>query len=183
MAEEQPVENENDDNGTEKSATKSDTDKAMTEKKIEKVPVKNSSSKLAVVLVRGLAKTPNTIKRALALLNISRKNECVLLDNNPVNKGMINKVKDYVAWGEVSEQTIKELVEKRGRLFQGREEDRKGKYKYNYLEYGGKKYRKSFHLNPPQKGFGRKGIKMAFKVGGALGYRGEKMNDLIVRMI
>ena len=36
-------------------------------------------------------------------------------------------------------------------------------------------------LAPPRKGHG--GIKRAFRVGGALGYRGEEINELLMRMI
>ena len=43
--------------------------------------------------------------------------------------------------------------------------------------------KKVFRLKPPSKGFERKGIKMSFKEGGALGYRGEKINELLERMI
>lgn len=38
-------------------------------------------------------------------------------------------------------------------------------------------------LNPPRKGFERGGIKRAFKAGGVLGYRAEKINDLLNKMI
>ena len=37
-----------------------------------------------------------------------------------------------------------------------------------------------FRLHPPRKGY--EGIKRSFKEGGALGYRGEKINHLIRRM-
>ena len=47
----------------------------------------------------------------------------------------------------------------------------------------GKKIKPFFRLNPPAKGFGRKGIKVSFKAKGALGYRADKINDLIKRMI
>ena len=40
-----------------------------------------------------------------------------------------------------------------------------------------------FRLSPPVKGFDRKGIKVQFSLGGALGYRKEKINDLIKRMV
>jgi len=38
-----------------------------------------------------------------------------------------------------------------------------------------------FRLAPPVKGY--EGIKRSFKEGGALGYRGKKINDLIWRMM
>ena len=40
-----------------------------------------------------------------------------------------------------------------------------------------------FKLNPPRSGFERKGIKVPFSLGGALGYRKNNINDLIKRMV
>jgi len=40
-----------------------------------------------------------------------------------------------------------------------------------------------FRLKPPKKGFGRRGIKKPYSIGGALGYRASDINDLISRMI
>ena len=40
-----------------------------------------------------------------------------------------------------------------------------------------------FKLSPPRRGFERKGIKIPFSMGGALGYRKNKINDLIQRMV
>ena len=40
-----------------------------------------------------------------------------------------------------------------------------------------------FRLNPPRKGWEGKGIKKSYSVGGALGYRGKAINDLIKRML
>ena len=149
----------------------------------ESVATEASTKLLAVVLVRGLVKVSQPVKDTLALLNLNRKNHCVVIKGNPVNLGMIKKVKDYIAWGEIDEKTYQQLVEKRGEEYQSRLTDRKEKYNYNTLEVAGKKYKPYFRLNPPQKGFGRKGIKVAFKAGGALGYRAEKINDLIIRML
>ena len=141
------------------------------------------SGKLAIVLVRGVVGVTQSVKDTLSLLRLNRKNHCVVIDNNPVNLGMIKKVKDFITWGEIDEGIFKELVEKRGEEFQARLTDRKEKYSYKSLEISGKKYKPYFRLNPPQKGFGRKGIKIAFKIGGGLGYRAEKINDLIKRML
>ncbi len=143
----------------------------------------SQENKLAAILVRGLAKTPGKIKDSLAMLRLLRKNQCVIVENEPVGQGMLKKVKDYITWGEIDEETFRELVAKRGAEWKGRIQDRKGKYNYTLLEINGKKYRPCFHLNPPRKGFGRKGIKVSFKAGGALGYRGGKINDLLKRMI
>ncbi len=135
---------------------------------------KTSKGKLAVVLVRGMVKVVKPVQETLMMLNLNRKNHCVVIDDTPAYKGMLLKVKDYITWGEIDEATFAELVRKRGQLSDGR-----GKS----VEINGKKYKRHFALNPPLKGFGRKGIKTSFKVGGGLGYRGEKMNNLVKRML
>lgn len=143
----------------------------------------NPEQKIAVILVRGFVGVSKPIKDTLLMLHLRRKNNCVILPSTPEFKGMIQKVKDYVTWGEIDEEVFKELVEKKGSEYKGRLSDRKEKYKFPYFELNGKKYKKYFRLNPPKKGFGRKGIKIPFKVGGGLGSRGEEINDLIQRML
>jgi large subunit ribosomal protein L30 len=114
------------------------------------------NEKIAVVLVRGSIGVSRPMRDTLLFLNLKRKNGCTVLDKTPTVVGMVRKVKDLVTWGEVSPETINRL----------------------------KKHTKNriISLHPPRKGFGRKGIKAPFSIGGALGYRGEKMNDLIERM-
>ncbi len=146
-------------------------------------PQTGTKAKLAVVLVRGLIDLNRPTRDTLQALRLHRKNHCVVIADTPVNRGMINHVKDLVAWGTVTEETFGELVAKRGIEFRARQTDSREHYHYRCLEYQGKKYKPYFALNPPLKGFGRKGIKVAFRAGGALGNRGEKINDLLKRMM
>ncbi len=119
-----------------------------------------NSEKIAVIRIKGLVNIKKTVEDTLNMLRLYRKNYCVVLENKPEIIGMVRKAKDYITWGEINDDTLKLLIEKR------RENDKK-----------------FFRLQPPRKGFGRKGTKKPFSVGGALGYRGEKINELIKRMI
>ncbi|MBU1946312.1 MAG: 50S ribosomal protein L30 [Nanoarchaeota archaeon] len=141
--------------------------------------------KIAIIRVRGAVNLNYEVKETMNLLRLYRKNFCVVVDNTPSIQGMIKKVKDYVTYGELDDLIYKELVEKRGEEFKGREEDRKGKIKYSnkFITINNKKIKPFFRLSPPKKGFGRKGIKVSFRSHGALGYRADKINDLIKRMI
>lgn len=122
---------------------------------------------LAVVLVRGLICSRSDVRDTLVMLRLLRKNACVLVPDTPGVRGMLRKAKDYVTWGRIDTETRKKLeVHTKVR----------GKSKTT-----GKTA--VFHLHPPRKGFGRKGVKQGFVAGGALGDRGEKMNDLLQRMI
>lgn len=148
------------------------------------VAAASQGQKLAIILVRGMAKSREVIQGTLNLLRLHRKNHCVLAADNPSVRGMLQQAKDYLTWGEITQEMETELMERRGQIYQGRVTDRKGKYTYRtFFDYNGKKYKPFFALQPPKKGFGRKGIKVAFRAGGALGYRGEKINDLIKRML
>lgn len=144
----------------------------------------SENKKIAVVRIRGSVNLDPGVKKTLDLLRLYRKNYCVILPNTQVNVGMVKKVKDYVTWGDVTDETFNELVQKRGEEFKGPESDKKQKVKSNdFVEIDGKKLKKFFRLSPPVKGFGRKGIKRSFKEGGALGNRQEQINDLIKRMM
>ncbi|MBU0471431.1 MAG: uL30 family ribosomal protein [Nanoarchaeota archaeon] len=123
--------------------------------------------KFVVVLIRGLIGITKTTKDTLFLLRLRKKHTCVVLENNASNKGMLQKVKDYVAYGEINDETLKLLISKRGKK-NPNNEDRTKPF---------------FELAPPKGGFERKGIKKSYNVGGALGYRGTKINDLIKRML
>src|SRR3989338_6835371 len=120
----------------------------MAQKENHKEQKDHKKGKLAIVLVRGMVKVVEPVKDTLAMLNLHRKNHCVVIDDNASNQGMLAKVKDYIAWGQIDDATFAELVHKRGQLLVGM-----GKG----LEVNGKKYKRFFALHPPRKGFERKG--------------------------
>lgn len=151
----------------------------------QKVEIKSADNKqLAAIRVRGLTMVRDRIQDTLNMLRLYKKNYCCVLPNNVVYAGMLKKVKDYITWGEIDEDTFNILISKRGEEFNGREADSKKKIKYNdFMIINNKKIKRYFRLNAPRKGFGRKGIKYPYQSGGALGYRGNAINDLIKRMV
>ena len=152
--------------------------------KMTKEESKEKNGKIVIVRVRGTIDAKNDIDRTLNQLRLYKKNYCVVVPSNESYAGMVNKVNDYVTWGNLDEETYNLLVEKKGEEYRGRVSDKKEKIKYNhFLTVNEKKIKKFFRLNSPRKGYGRKGIKTTFNKGGALGYRGEKINDLIKRMV
>ncbi|UCD04272.1 MAG: 50S ribosomal protein L30 [Candidatus Woesearchaeota archaeon] len=154
--------------------------------------------RIAIIRVRGEVNVSQEIKDTLKMLRLFRKNYCTIISNTPHYLGMINKIRDYVTFGEISADSFSELLEKRGHI------SKKQKLTDKYVKEKTKKsikdfskdfiafkkelndipgLKKFFRLHPPLKGFERAGIKKAYSVGGALGYRGDKINDLIQRMI
>ena len=142
-----------------------------TEKKVEKreKKVSEKAKQIAVIRIRGSIRVNKEIKDTLNMLRLYKRNYCVIISSTPSILGMLQKVKDYTTWGEINDETLKLLKDKRLE----KTKDKKGKD----VE------KKFFRLSPPRGGFERKGTKAAFKVGGALGYRGDKINDLVKRMI
>tara|TARA_Y100000310_G_C20669529_1_gene809455 strand:+ start:837 stop:1220 length:384 start_codon:yes stop_codon:yes gene_type:complete len=126
-------------------------------------------SKLIVVRIRGDINLDDGIRKTLTFLRLLRKHACVVLDDTPALRGMIKRVQHYVTWGEASEELVKELAEKRGR----KTKDKDGK----------EKLKPFYALHPPRGGFERKGIKQPFSKGGVLGYRGDRINVLVKKMI
>ncbi len=124
-------------------------------------------AKIAIVRIRGGIRVDGEIKDTLEMLRLYRQNYCVVYEKTPSFIGMVKKVKDYVAWGEVDDDTVRLLAEKRG---EPRPDDKK-------------KLKPYFRLSPPKGGFEKKGIKKGYSEGGALGYRGDKIKDLILRMM
>jgi large subunit ribosomal protein L30 len=109
---------------------------------------------IAVVRLRGSIKTSKEIKDTLKMLQLNRVNTMILIEKNESMVGMIKKVDNFVAWGEISDELLGELKNK----------------------FTNKKIR----LKPPKGGL--KSIKKRFPKGN-LGYNGEKINDLIKRMM
>ncbi len=145
---------------------------------------KNKINNLAAVRVRGLTQISSKIENTLRMLRLYKNNYCIVVPNTSNYVGMLKKTKDYITWGEIDDETFKLLVNKRAEDFNGMEKDSKNKIKYkDYMFVENKKIKRYFRLNPPRKGFERKGIKHSYQNGGALGYRGKDINDLIKRMI
>ena len=140
----------------------------------------------AVIRIRGTVKIAPKISTTLELMNLKRVNNLTLMPENDQNLQMIKMVQDYTTYGIISDETLKELIEKRAFPI---DEAKKVDAKKAFADIkAGKKVSEAgiyncFRMSPPRKGYERKGIKKPFKLGGAAGDRKEKINDLIMRMI
>ena len=152
---------------------------------------------LAVVRIRGTVNVRRDVKDTLAMLRLHKPNHATLVPATPTHLGMLQKAKDYITWGEISEKTLANLLQKRGRLRGGKPLTPEYLKKLGFKSFlsaakalcAGKVTLKNFpelkpvfRLHPPSKGFKRT-VKRAFSEGGELGYRGEKINDLLERMM
>ncbi|MEW6295424.1 MAG: 50S ribosomal protein L30 [Candidatus Diapherotrites archaeon] len=152
---------------------------------------------LAVIRVRGSIRAGREFLDTMKMLKLTRVNHLVLFPEKKEIEGMIKKVQSFVTFGQINEITFEKLLEKRGKLKGDRKLDKEFLKKTGFnsikelskaLIEGRATLRKAgikevFRLRPPRKGFERKGIKKTFALGGALGNRREKINELILRMI
>ena len=135
-------------------------------KKAEKPTAQAAGAgRLAIMVLRGTIHAKKDIIATMNSLLLRQRLACVVVPDTPSNRAAAFKCKDYTTFGTITEETYKELVEKRG------EKGPDGKLK------------KYFRLHPPRGGFEKKGIKQPFGLGGALGHRKDKMNDLIKKML
>ena len=158
----------------------------------------SNQQRLAIIRIKGKPGLKKSVKDTFQMLRLYKKNHVVVVTSKPTYAGMLTKIQDAVTWGEIDEQTFKLLLEKRGKL-PGKEslteKYLKEKCNTTFDQFvkdfmTGKKELKDipglklfFKLNPPVHGFESKGIKTQFSMGGVLGYRKEKINELLRRMI
>jgi len=152
---------------------------------------------ICVVRIRGTVRASRDVRETLQMLHLTRNNYAVLIDDRPSFIGMLKVAQNFITWGEASKEIAHMLITKKGKLVGNK------KLTDEYAETAGFRsldklaeaifncsveYRKLpnvqpvFKLHPPTKGFKGK-IKKGYGTGGELGYRGEKINELIKRMV
>jgi large subunit ribosomal protein L30 len=138
-----------------------------------------------VIRIRGSINMKKDIKDTLAMLRLNRKMHCVLIKENDVMKGMLRKVRNWITWGEIDDDNLRLLIEKRGRkigekkLLNQEVEEAFKKIKEN--QKTPEEIKPVFRLTPPSKGF-KESVKQHYPKG-ELGYRGKEINELLKRMI
>ncbi|HUU76334.1 MAG TPA: 50S ribosomal protein L30 [Methanoregulaceae archaeon] len=150
----------------------------------------------AIVQVRGVINTRRDIKDTLKMLRLHHINHCVLVPDTPEYLGMIRKVKDFVAYGEIDASTVETILRTRGRVV-GNHPFTDEYVKENSTYEGIGEFAQALavgevrlidmpglkpvlRLHPPRKGY--KTIKRTYPQGGALGYYGKEINALLYKM-
>jgi large subunit ribosomal protein L30 len=151
---------------------------------------------VAAIRIRGVISASLDARETLKMLRLTKNNYAVLIDDRQSYLGMLSLVRDYVTYGEPSKEMVTELIKQRGRLLGNKKltEDYAQKNGYDSLEALASavfeckvEYQKLpriqpvFRLHPPTKGF-KHNIKRGYGSGGELGYRAEKIDELLKRM-
>ena len=152
-----------------------------------------------VVRVRSDVGVERSIKETLHMLNLTKVNHAVIIPDNPQYKGMLQKAKDYITWGDASSSTVESMLSNRGRMSGDKpltddivaesSDYKKIKDLAKAITDGDATVKdvpglkRVFRLHPPRGPKGWGGIKRTFTIGGALGPRGTEIEALIERMI
>ena len=153
---------------------------------------------LAVVRVRGMQQAGSRVQDTLHQLRLNRINHLVFVKQSPNVKGMLEAVKDYVTWGEVSAEMIAKVLLNRGEAV-----GKRIKLSDDFIKSNNAKYKSIIalskaiqadeaslsevrnlqpviRLHPPKGGY--ENNKRSYASGGTLGYRGKDIEMLLEKM-
>lgn len=139
---------------------------------------------IIVIRISGLVEIPKRAQETLYRMRLRRKYSAILLKDNAENRKLLNKIRSFVAYGNISPETLKELLEKRGELLN---KSSKKQDLSSIIESLEKKdleslgFKPFFRLHPPRGGVNTKDHFPIRK--GVLGDNKEKINDLVRRML
>jgi len=116
---------------------------------------------IAIIRIRGQVNIRKTITETLNRLGLKKKYSCVVLEKPKKEElGMLEKIKDFVAFGEIDAEMHKKLIEARGKFT---------------------KSKTHFRLHPPRGGID---AKKHFGIAkGVLGNNKNEINKLLERML
>jgi large subunit ribosomal protein L30 len=148
-----------------------------------------------IVRVRGSVHARHDVVETLRYLHLTRPNHATIVPEVPSVRGMLTTVQGYVTWGEAEPETVSLLLRARGETVAGgrltdesvaeivpgqdlpaltRSVAEKGLPQMRGLK-------PLFRLRAPKGGW--RSTKKPFTLGGALGYRGRSINELVRRMM
>jgi large subunit ribosomal protein L30 len=141
---------------------------------------------IAIIRIHGMIKVKQNVDETLSRLKLRKKYTCAIVNETPEMIGMIQEVKDFVAFGKIDEKTLTEIIKMRGKKI--------GNTKAKISEAEAQKAAKEvasgkrledlgikpfFGLHPARGGID---TKHHFPKG-VLGSHKDKLNELIQRML
>ena len=149
----------------------------------------------AVIRIRGAAGNSKRVEDTLKMIRLNAVNNCVLIPETVDYRGMLEKAKDTITWGEIDKDILVEMLKKRLKSRHNEKIAEKELKSIVGYDYGGfadallkgkiklkdlEKLQPVFRLTPASKGL--KSVKEHYPKGD-LGYRGKEINVLIEKMI
>jgi large subunit ribosomal protein L30 len=137
---------------------------------------------IIVIRISGLVEMPKEVQEALFRMRLRKKYTAILLRETEENMKLLQKVRNFVAFGSINDETLALLIQKRAKSMDNKKIDSKSvveQLKKKDLE--DLKIKPFIGLHPPRGGIDSK-IHFPQKKG-VLGDNKEKINDLVRRML
>ena len=152
-----------------------------------------------VVRARSNVNVERSIRETMSHLNLTKVNHAIIIPNNEQYRGMLQKAKDYITWGEATPELVEMMLSGRGRMVGDAPlTDALVAEHTDYTDISAfakaiaadestvkaiPDLKRVFRLHPPRGAKGWGGIKRTFVIGGGLGPRGDKITAFVERMI
>ncbi len=135
---------------------------------------------IVIIRISGLVEMPGYANEMLHRMRLRKKYTTVLVRESPETLKILQHIRNFVAYGKITPETLELLISKRGKSIDKKKFDVKKiiaeMEKKDLESLGLKPY---FRLHPP-----RGGIKSKIHFPkGILGDNGDKINDLVRRML
>ena len=139
---------------------------------------------IIAIRITGLNKMDTRVEETFRRLRMMKKYTAVLINETPDMMGMVEKVRNYIAFGKIDEKTLVELIKARAKIIGDSKAKVKDAEKIAKEVLGGKKLEELkikpfFGLHPARGGINTK--KTYPK--GVIGDHKEEINKLVMRML
>jgi len=135
---------------------------------------------ILAIRISGQVEMRKDFAETLFRMRMRKKYSAVLIKETEASKPLIQSVRNFIAYGPIDQKTLEELISKRGKSLSKTKVDAKRAAEIimkDGIEKAGIK--PFFRLHPPRKGINSK----VHYPKGVLGDNGDKINELVRRML
>lgn len=136
---------------------------------------------IVAIRIAGKVGIDSHVEETLNRMRLRKKYVAVILEDNENNRKLILRVRNFIAYGKISEETFAKLMEKRAQGINGKKVDFSKITLADAKDLEKKNVKPFFRLHPPRKGIESK--KHFGKGKGVLGDNKEAINQLLERML
>jgi len=137
---------------------------------------------ILVIRISGHVEMRKDFEETLFRMRLRKKYSAVLLKETKDSQPLLQAVRNFVAFGKVDPKTMEELISKRGKSLDNKIKKIDSKKIAEIIEKDGIEkagIKPFFRLHPPRKGIDSK----SHYPKGVLGDNGDKINELVRRML
>ncbi len=137
---------------------------------------------IIIIRISGMVEIPQAVQETLYRMRLRQKYAAVIVHDTPEVRKLLEKVRNFVAFGTIDEKMLEQLLIVRGERYDKKKMDAKtvvaGLSKKGLEDLGVKPF---FRLHPPRRGIESK---KHFGTGkGVLGNHGDQIHLLLGRML